>query len=98
MSLCRLLIVAALVGLSTPAVAGDVLLIDAVARNQQQAGGQPVPASGMSMQQVERRHGAPAQIMSPVGDPPITRWVYDDFIVYFEYDRVIHSVMRRNTH
>jgi hypothetical protein len=97
MSLCRPLIVAALVGLSAPAVAGDVLLIDAVARNQQ-AAEHSVPAPGLSMQQVEQRYGAPAQMLAPVGDPPITRWVYDDFIVYFEYDRVIHSVVRRGAH
>jgi hypothetical protein len=31
-----------------------------------------------------------------VGDPPITRWVYDRFTVYFENDRVIHSVVHHD--
>ena len=30
-----------------------------------------------------------------VGEPPITRWEYRNMIVYFEYDRVIHAVMKR---
>jgi hypothetical protein len=28
----------------------------------------------------------------PVGQPPITRWDYREFSVYFEYDHVINSV------
>ncbi len=27
-----------------------------------------------------------------MGDPPITRWVYPDFTVYFEYQYVINAV------
>jgi hypothetical protein len=30
-----------------------------------------------------------------VGDPPISRWVYDHFTVYFEYDKVLHSVVNK---
>jgi len=30
-----------------------------------------------------------------VGDPPISRWEYADFTVYFEYDRVVHAVLKR---
>lgn len=54
-----------------------------------------LPSRGMSMQQVEKRHGAPVSRRTPVGDPPITRWEYDEFIVYFEYRHVIHSVPRK---
>ncbi|SCZ67716.1 hypothetical protein [Thiohalomonas denitrificans] len=54
-----------------------------------------MPAKGMSMRQVEKRFGPPEQKAAPVGDPPITRWKYDDFTVYFEHQYVIHSVLNR---
>ena len=50
------------------------------------------PARGQSMAQVERQFGAPTERFAPVGQPPITRWVYADKIVYFEYDHVVHAV------
>ena len=54
-----------------------------------------LPSRGMSMQQVEKLYGSPANRRAPVGDPPITRWEYAGFIVYFEYRHVIHSVPRQ---
>ncbi|MEO0997462.1 MAG: hypothetical protein AAFX58_08085 [Pseudomonadota bacterium] len=53
------------------------------------------PERGMTMKAVERSFGAPETRRSAVGDPPITRWVYPGFTVYFEYDRVIHAVATR---
>jgi hypothetical protein len=53
------------------------------------------PARGQSMAQVERQYGAPTERFAPVGDPPITRWVYPTMIVYFEYDHVVHTVALR---
>jgi hypothetical protein len=53
------------------------------------------PASGMTQASVESRYGAPVRKIAAVGDPPIARWEYADFIVYFEYDRVIHAVTKR---
>ena len=53
------------------------------------------PTRGMSMAQVEARYGAPTQRYAAVGDPPITRWVYPAFVVYFEYQHVVHSVVVR---
>ena len=55
----------------------------------------PRPARAMSMDQVRDQFGAPQQVMGPVGDPPITRWVYDKFVVTFESEYVIHSVAKR---
>jgi hypothetical protein len=46
----------------------------------------------MSMAQVEARYGAPAEKVAAVGQPPIARWVYPAFIVYFEGHHVIHAV------
>lgn len=53
------------------------------------------PHRGITMAEVEQQFGKPASTMAPVGEPPITRWVYDGFTVYFEHDRVIHSVAHR---
>lgn len=53
------------------------------------------PGRGMTQARVEQRFGAPMARRSAVGDPPISSWEYDGFVVYFEYDKVIHSVTRR---
>ncbi len=53
------------------------------------------PSRGMNMQTVKSRFGEPAQTTPAVGEPPITRWLYDDFTVYFEHDRVIHVTAER---
>lgn len=52
------------------------------------------PAHGISKAQVEHRFGAPQSRHGPVGNPPITFWEYENFTVYFEHDRVIHSVSK----
>jgi len=46
----------------------------------------------MTMSTVEKRFGAPASRHPTVGQPPITRWDYTGFAVFFEKDRVIHAV------
>jgi len=51
-----------------------------------------LPARGASMKSVEARFGAPASRHAAVGKPPITRWDYKGFSVYFEYDHVVHAV------
>lgn len=51
------------------------------------------PERGMHMRALESRYGAPTTRYEAVGKPPITRWDYPTFIVYFEGDRVIHAVL-----
>ena len=51
-----------------------------------------LPSTGMTMQQVASSFGQPAEKQPSVGKPPITIWRYADFNVYFEYQRVLHSV------
>ena len=51
------------------------------------------PHRGMSMSSVEARFGAPARRYPAVGQPPITRWDYPQFSVFFEYKYVIHAVV-----
>lgn len=53
------------------------------------------PPRGALMSTVEANFGEPRQRHSAVGQPPITRWDYDGFSVYFEYNHVIHAVATR---
>lgn len=53
------------------------------------------PTRGMSQARVEQNFGEPASRRTAVGDPPISRWEYPDFVVFFEYDKVIHAVSKR---
>lgn len=53
------------------------------------------PRQGMTMQQVEKHFGKAQETRTPVGDPPITRWLYQDFTVFFEHDRVVHATVIR---
>jgi len=53
------------------------------------------PARGSTMSGVEARYGAPTTKYAAVGDPPITRWDYPQFSVFFEYDKVLHAVIVR---
>ncbi len=55
------------------------------------------PSRGLSMAQVEQRFGAPLEKLPTAGggaprQPPINRWRYNGYTVYFERNRVIHSV------
>jgi hypothetical protein len=50
------------------------------------------PKRGITMAQVEAKFGAPVTKHDAVGAPPITRWDYPGFAVFFEHDRVIHAV------
>lgn len=51
------------------------------------------PTRGMTMTEVAGRFGTPVTKVPAVGNPPISRWEYPGFIVYFERDHVIHSVI-----
>lgn len=50
------------------------------------------PVRGATMTAVESRFGAPQGRHDAVGTPPITRWDYAGFSVFFERDRVIDAV------
>ncbi|MDQ2075598.1 hypothetical protein [Marinimicrobium sp. ABcell2] len=52
------------------------------------------PSAGMSKERVEELFGAPAERGRPVGDPPISKWDYGDYVVYFEHNTVLHSVLK----
>lgn len=88
-----LTLILAFVAMATvPAIAAaDVLLIEEV----RQAGSMQLPANGMSKADVRAKFGSPAQTHSPVGDPPITRWDYTHWSVYFEHDLVLSTVLKK---
>lgn len=50
------------------------------------------PGRGVSMETVQSQYGSPSVEQAAVGEPPITRWDYPSFAVYFEGNLVIHSV------
>ena len=54
-----------------------------------------LPHKGESPVAVESRFGEPERRQGPVGTPSISQWHYADFVVYFENDHVIHSVIKR---
>ena len=91
----RSLLLAFCVAVSGTASAGDTLLIQRV---QEEPGN--LPTRGMSMAQVEAKFGAPGERLEPRGGqrrdwPAINRWVYPDFVVYFEKNKVIDVVARQ---
>lgn len=67
----------------------DVLLIEEVRERMLR----DLPSNGLTQAEVIQRYGEPLEQRSPVGDPPITRWIYDEYSVYFEYDTVLESVL-----
>jgi hypothetical protein len=81
-----------LILLSVPAfLTADVLLIEQV----RQVDGMAVPQNGQSKAAVEAAFGAPQTTTDPVGDPPITRWTYQHWSVYFEFDHVLFTVLNK---
>lgn len=74
----------------TAAARADVLLLDEI--KQEAATQSQRPERGLTMAQVESQFGMPTTKLAPVGDPPITRWEYPGFTVYFEHQYVIHAV------
>ena len=50
------------------------------------------PKRGITMDKVKQEFGDAKTALPAVGEPPITRWQYEDYTVYFEHDRVITSV------
>lgn len=52
-----------------------------------------LPGRGMAMENVQSRFGEATETFSAVGEPPITKWVYKNFTVYFESQFVIHAVV-----
>lgn len=74
-----------------PALA-DTLLVE----RSQRAEAAALPRRGALKSHVEAQFGAPVEKRDAVGAPPITRWIYPAFSVYFEHDHVISSVLNKS--
>ena len=59
------------------------------------AEGMKLPANGMNKSEVRSAYGDPTATHAAVGDPPITRWDYANWSVYFEYDLVLFTVLKK---
>ncbi len=75
--------------LGSGAVNADVLIIDEV----RQVARMELPENGQTMASPESKYGTPGQPHRAVGAPPITRWDYGTYSVYFEYKLVLISVL-----
>ena len=74
---------------SAGSAGADTLIVESV----ESGAGVARPDRGMTMDQVLQQYGEPQQRLGPVGEPPITHWVYDGYVVYFEHQHVLHSVV-----
>lgn len=89
-------IAASLIALASLPSRADTLLAD---RARQQIAA-PHPSRGMTMAQVQKQFGDPQSKMDPRGGqkrdwPTINRWVYPQFTVYFQRDRVLDVVANK---
>src|ERR1700733_13804218 len=83
-----------LAGLCAGAAADTVAVENGIAVKESDV---PTPTRGMTMNQVSSKFGAPVSKVPAVGMPPTSRWEYPGFIVYFEADHVIHSVVSESS-
>lgn len=91
--LFSLLAFAGLAAAGTTGSATRGTTVDMPADQRRDAAPVQTPRRAMTMAQVERRYGTPRVRHNTIGDPPITRWDYADFSVFFEHDRVLHAVV-----
>ena len=90
-SIRSLVLVIGLALLGVNPVLADVLLMEGI----QSAPAVNTPHNGITMAQVRQQYGNPVSEHPAVGDPPITRWDYAGYSVFFENDLVLHSVVHR---
>lgn len=92
MRIHRLLYIGGLVPALTLSLEYQVIEIP-VGQQGAQYANLPRPVRGMSTAIVLERFGEPLSKTAAVGQPPISRWHYQHFTVYFESDTVIDSVL-----
>lgn len=84
-----LLLLLLIFSLNSPANADGIK----IPLGQQGLANLPLPSRGDAKIDVLDRFGLADEEHPAVGQPPITRWDYHDFSVYFEGNRVIDSVV-----
>ena len=88
-----ILLFSALISLPLATIAEQVV----IPVGQQSAQNQAIekPGRGISKDRVRAKFGEPLSMKPAVGEPPISSWEYPEFQVYFEYEHVLHSVLKR---
>jgi hypothetical protein len=86
----KLSLIALGLGLALPTF-GETLAVDG--QVVLKPNGVETPQRGSTMAAVESKFGAPSSKSEAVGNPPITKWFYPTFVVVFENDKVLHSVV-----
>ena len=85
------MVLALMLVFSTGLAQADVLLIEEVRQSERMN----LPVNGISRDEVQARFGEPVSRLAAVGDPPITRWNYASWSVYFEYELVLFTVLHK---
>jgi hypothetical protein len=85
----RIIIIALAYALIAPSVGAEALTIPGHSVSGQV---QITPKRGISMDSVLTDFGEPVERYGPVGEPPISEWVYGSFRVYFESQTVLHTI------
>ena len=75
--------------LPSPSIGADTLTIPGHSESGEM---QITPRRGISMEAVLEEFGEPDQRYGPIGEPPISEWVYGGFRVYFEHQTVLHAI------
>jgi hypothetical protein len=75
-------------------VQADTLAIPGMS-NQPDASTIERPVRGLNKTDVREKFGEPPETRGPVGNPPITRWIYPEFTVVFESNIVIHTFAKK---
>ena len=83
------IVLAIMLAFTIQPIAADVLLIDEVRQSERMQ----LPGNGESKADVSTKFGSPAKKAAAVGDPPISRWDYAEYSVYFEHDLVLFTVL-----
>ena len=90
------IIFAGIIFMTSIATHADVLLLDVINKEPENSiEGLLRPKNGQTMDKVRSQFGEPLKVNPAVGEPPITRWNYEEYAVYFEHNLVIHSVVNK---
>jgi hypothetical protein len=76
-------------------IALTATLLSGIAFAQEPAPSAPRPSRGQTMESVKAKFGAPTSELAAVGQPPISRWEYPGYVVFFEHDKVLHTVIMK---
>lgn len=90
--IAKLLIAASIVLPSSLSIAEKIII--PVGKQKESSAATPHPTRGQSSSLVLSRFGEPVQRFAARGEPPISRWEYPSFVVFFESGYVIHSVFK----